>query len=173
MAVYAVREPVAEEPAGIVATWRARYPDGQLNAEALMLDPHDGRLYLVTKEGSGRAEVFRFPAQPSETTGILERVAVVQLEGTSASMRKVTGGDWSADGRRVVLRSYIVAWEWDTHTTDRSAHWNDEPRRAWLAVEDQGEAIAYTADGSLLTTSEGEPMAVNLVPRTRSTSTTP
>lgn len=165
VAVYAVREPDADESAGIVATWRARYPSGPRNAEALLRDPITGRLYLVTKEGSGLCEVYRFPAEPSEAPGTLELVTSLQLEGDSATMRKVTGGDWSADGRRLVLRTYQLAWEWDVGDPDRDAHWSEPPRRAWLAVEEQGEAIAYMADGSLITTSEGVPMAVNRVPR--------
>jgi len=166
VAVYAVREPLADEPAGIVATWRASYPDGARNAETLLRDPHTGLLYLVTKESSGLSEVYRFPAAPSESPGVLELVASVQLEpGLFKSWRKATGGDWSADGTRVVVRTYMVAWEWDVHADDREAHWADAPRRAWLATEEQGEAVAYLPDGGLITTSEGVPMAVNHVPR--------
>ena len=169
VAVYAVREPSADaaddQPAAVVATWRARYPRGARNAEALLRDPLTGLLYLVTKDGSGLCEVYRFPATPSENPGLLTQVASVQLEGDSESMRKATGGDWSADGRRVVLRTYQVAWEWDVHTDDREAHWSDTPRRAWLSVEEQGEAVSYTPDYGLITTSEGQPMPVNAVPR--------
>jgi hypothetical protein len=165
VAVYAVREPEADEPAGIVATWRARYPNGARNAETLLRDPFTGLLYLVTKEEHGLSEVYRFPAQPSEAPGLLELVATVQFEGEGESMLKATGGDWSADGARVVVRTYQVAWEWDVQASDREAHWAEPPRRAWLAVEDQGEAVAYTPDGGLLTTSEGLPMPVNRVPR--------
>jgi len=166
VAVYAVREPIADEPAGIVATWRATYPSGARNAETLLRDPLTGLLYLVTKESSGLSEVYRFPAQPSEAPGALELVTTVQLDrGLFASWRKATGGDWSADGTRVVVRTYMVAWEWDVHADSREAHWADPPRRAWLAVEEQGEAVTYLPGGDLITTSEGRPMAVNHVPR--------
>ena len=170
VAVYAVREPDAAasavEPAPVVATWRARYPDDVHNAETLLLQPDTGRLYLVTKKHSGRCEVYRFPAEPSDTTGTLTRVGVFQLGGLSLSQRKATGGDFSPDGRRVVIRTYQAAWEWDVDPENPEAHWSQEPRRAWLAVEKQGEAIAYTPEGHLLTTSEGYPMPVNIVRRT-------
>ena len=165
IAVYAVREPSGDEPAGIVATWRARYPAGARNAETLLRDPATGRLYIVTKDETGRSEVYRLPAQPCEAPGLLEPVATVQLEGEGESMLKATGGDWSADGARVIVRTYQVAWEWDVHSDDREAHWAEPPRRAWLAIEEQGEAVAYTPDGGLLTTSEGLPMPVNRVTR--------
>ena len=169
VAVYAVREPSGDEPAGIVATWRARYPDGARNAEALLRDPVTGLLYLVTKEGSGPCEIYRFPTVPSEAPGVLTLVTRLQLDGLTASMLKVTGGDWSADGSRVVLRTYMVAWEWDVHGDDREAFWSEPPRRAWLAVEDQGEAVTYTPEYHLITSSEGVPMVVNLVPRPSAT----
>ncbi len=165
VAVYAVREPAGDEPAGIVATWRARYPDGARNAEALLRDPRTGRLWLVTKEGSGQSEVYRFPEQPSEAPGLLERVASLTIQGDSEAMRKVTGGDFSPDGRRLLLRGYVVAWEWDVHQPDRHAHWSEEPRVIWLAPEEQGEAITYDSSGGVITSSEGVPMTMQRVPR--------
>ncbi len=165
VAVYAVREPQGDEPAGIVATWIARYPNGARNAETLLLHPESGRLYLVTKEKSGLCEVYRFPAEPSEAPGLLERAGQFQLEGLRSEHRKATAGDWSPDGTRVVVRTYMAAWEWDTDPSKPEAHWAEPPRRAWLAVEDQGEAIAYTPDGHLITTSEGAPMPINIVRR--------
>jgi hypothetical protein len=171
VAVHAVREPTGDEPAQHVATWRARYPSGARNAESLLRDPLTGLLYLVTKDKSGRSEVYRFPAEPSEALGTLAPVARITLEGSGWSALSATGADWSPDGQRVILRTYQVAWEWDVHPDDREAHWSEPPRRAWLAAEDQGEAVAYTPDGSLLTTSEGSPMPVNLVPRAGSAET--
>ncbi len=172
VAVYAVREPAADssavEPATVVATWRARYPDEVHNAETLLVHPSTGRLYLVTKKHSGRCEVYRFPAEPSEEPGTLARVGAFQFGGLGLAQRKATGGDWSADGRRVVVRTYQAAWEWDVDPDKPEAHWSQDPRRAWLAVEEQGEAIAYTPEGHLVTTSEGYPMPVNIVRRTES-----
>jgi len=170
VAVHAVREPAVDAsavaPLEHVASWRARYPEGARNAEALLRDPVTGRLYLATKHGSGLTEIYRFPAAPSDTVGPLERIASRVLEGDTDSMRKVTGGAFDAAGRKLVLRTYMVAWEWDVHADDRHAHWSEPPRRAWLAAEKQGEGVSYLPDGALLTTSEGVPMAVNTVPRT-------
>jgi hypothetical protein len=80
-----------------------------------------------------------------------------------AAFRQTTSGAWSADGRRVIVRTYVIAWEWDVDPAQPEAFWSETPRRAWLAPEERGEAITYLPDGALLTTSEGDPMPVNLV----------
>ncbi|MFH1466070.1 MAG: hypothetical protein ABIO70_16925 [Pseudomonadota bacterium] len=169
VAVFAVREPppdaAPDQPAQRVAHWWARYPDGARNAETLLRDPGTGRLYLVTKEKSGASEVFRFPERPADEVGVLEKVADVAFPGESDEFRQATGGSWSADGRRVIVRTYMVAWEWDVDPAHPEAFWTEPPRRAWLALEQQGEGITYLPDGALLTTSEGEPMAVDVVRR--------
>ena len=164
-AVYAVPEPEGDEPVAPVATWRARYPAAPRNAETLLRDPGSGRLYLVTKEKSGQSEVWRFPEAPGEKPGLLEKIADIALPGDADEFRQATGGAWSADGRRVVVRTYVIAWEGDVDPAHPEAFWADPPRRAWLAPEAQGEGIAYLPDGALLTTSEGAPMAVDLVRR--------
>jgi hypothetical protein len=166
VAVYAAREPEAGEAAVVVSSWRARYPQGARNAESLLRDPITGLLYLITKHKSGRSEVYRFPAEPGDELGTLTLVAELQLEGSGWSALSATGGDFSPDGARVILRTYQVAWEWDVHADAREAHWAEPPRRAWLAAEEQGESVAYLPGGGLLTTSEGSPMKVNAVPRT-------
>jgi hypothetical protein len=68
-----------------------------------------------------------------------------------------TGGDISPTRDRVAVRTYTDAWEWalpegasigDVLTTTL-------PNQLALAYDRQGEAIAYTLDGtSLVTTSE-------------------
>jgi len=165
IAVYAVGEPADLDPTGVLATWRAHYPDGPHNAEALLRDPASGRLYVVTKENDGRSGVFRFPRDPSDEVVTLERVATLQLEGPEEAFRQATSGAWSADGRRVVLRSYVLGWEWDVDPARPEAFWGDPPRVAWLAGEERGEGICYLPDGALLTNSEGAPMRLRRAAR--------
>ncbi len=164
--VYAVEEPKTEgqQTIEVLAAWRAYYPDGPRNSEALLVQPFSGAIYLVTKEKHGHSEVFRFPSAPSERPAVLELVANINLPGSSKAARKVTGGDWSMDGSRVVLRTYHRVWEWKAHLDDPERHWK-EPASAWSTPrEPQGEAIAYSPAGDLLTTSEGSPMPVSLIP---------
>ena len=72
---------------------RLRYEDGPHDAEALMVHPTTGDIYVVTKDIP--AAVYK--ASPGSST--LTRLATLQL-GTPGF---VTGGDISPDGRRVIL----------------------------------------------------------------------
>jgi hypothetical protein len=60
----------------------------------------------------------------------------------------VTGAATSPDRRRVALRTYAAAYEWDVPDGDVvKAITTGTPRATPLPDEPQGEAIAYTVDG--------------------------
>jgi hypothetical protein len=145
-----------------------RYPDGAHDAEALLADPRDGRLYVVTKTYGGHCAVY---AAPLPLVGAATLVKVAELDippstgGTSfaslAGSRAVTGGDIAPDGSRVVLRTYTAAFEAAIPATAGSprlqaAYASGLPGTLIdLPPEEQGEAIAYARDGrSMWLTSE-------------------
>ena len=147
--------------------YRLAYPDGPHDAEALLLAP-DGTPILVTKELSGRSEIF-VPSGPlvaKSAEGVaLKRVGSVRLPDSQTpnflegiGRRLVTGGAVSPDGRHVVLRTYADAFEWDVADGDVVAALTEgEPRATPLPDEQQGEAIAYTPDGEAFVTACDEP----------------
>ena len=98
--VHKVAEPTAVRSTTLpVTTYRMRYEDGRHDAEALLVHPTTGRVYVVPKDGSGvyaAPEVLR-----SDTVNVLRRV--------SWSPSTVTDGAFLADGR-MVLRSYGAAF---------------------------------------------------------------
>ena len=134
---------------GITAAARPlalRYPDGAHDAEALLVSPSSGALFIVTKDFSGRARVY-LSARPS-ATGIrtLRRVAQIELGGGEA----VTAGDISADGRTIALRSYFRAYAWKRRRGESIAaalRAQAVRGRADLFDEGQGEALALTRHG--------------------------
>ncbi|RJK97911.1 hypothetical protein [Vallicoccus soli] len=151
-----------------------RYPDGPHDAEAFVVAA-DGTVLVVTKSSSGVAGVYAAPAPvlPDETTP-LRRVADVDLRdvpgrtpGDGSTL--VTGAALSPDGTRLVLRTYLDAYEWDAPDTDLVAALRDgEPRVVPLPASPQGEAVAYAADGaSLLVGTEGSPAPLHQVPLAR------
>ncbi len=144
---------------GLSATATActmRYEDGQpQDAEALLVSP-DGTVRIVTKEAGGDAKIYRLDAPPCEGKGLLVEEAELNLSGDSEEDRKVTAGAMSADGTMVVLRSYSQAWLWRGCTLD----WGAEPEMLDLGSQPLGEAIAFAADGALVTSSEGNPFRV-------------
>ena len=68
----------------------------------------------------------------------------------------ITGGAVSPDGRRVALRTYADAFEFDVPADDLVRAVTDgSPRVIPLPDEPQGESVAYSSDGrALLTVSE-------------------
>jgi hypothetical protein len=79
------------------------------------------------------------------------------IAGSAIVTTLITGGAVAPDGRRVVLRTYTDAYEWDVPDGDIAAALAaGDPRHTPLPGEPQGEAIAYTPDGAaFVTASEG------------------
>lgn len=156
--VYRVPEPAAPAPAGggPVATEPAealtfRYEDGPHNAEALLVHPVSGDLYVVVKDPQA-ASVYK--AAPGEA--LLRRIGEVGV----GFQELVTAGDIAPDGRHVALATYARAYELTLPegTADFDAVWQQPARRVEIGARAQGETIAYRLDGAaLLATSERLP----------------
>lgn len=150
-------------PDGAADLYRLTYPDGPHDAEALLLDA-SGVPALVTKDVLGAAGVYR-PAGPLAEPGPtpLERVGAVRLGPTDtpggpagrAGSAQVTGGAVSPDGSVVALRTYTDGYLFAAPGGDVLTALAGEPVRVPLPGEPQGEAVALTADGTLLSASEG------------------
>ena len=80
----------------------------------------------------------------------------------------VTGAAVSPDGTRIALRTYLQAWEWRRRPAAAfETLFAATPEEVSLALESQGESIAYTRDGkALVTTSENPPAPIWRLPRT-------
>ena len=147
--VYRVLEPRVRGAGAVTADAQPlalRYPDGAHDAEALLVSPSSGALFIVTKDFSGRAGVYAASRPSTAGIGTLRRVARIALGGGEA----VTAGDISADGRTIVLRSYFRAYAWKRRRGESvAAALRREPcaARADLFDEGQGEALALTRDG--------------------------
>lgn len=154
---------------------RLSYPDGPHDAEALLVDA-DGVPFVITKEAGRPAGVYR-PAGPPQGTGPtpMQRVAQVSLPASDTEggpigglgTRTVTGAAMSADGAVVALRTYTDAWLFPVPDGDLAAALAGAPARVPLPGEPQGEAVAFQADGTLLSASEsrgGRPGELRAVP---------
>lgn len=172
--VYRVDEPeVARGDATLPAdAYRLRYPDGAHDAEALLVAP-GGRLVVATKTYTGSSAVYATPDPPGPgREQLLRRVADLRFALTGSSggpsvvgQLAVTGGDLSADGSQVVLRTYTDAYLWPVPAADVTAAFAGPPRRVALPPQRLGEAVTFSPDGSaLLVTSEGVGAAVYAVP---------
>lgn len=156
--VYAIPEPkvrpsnketpIVSEPA---VKLPAKYPDGRHNAEALLCDPRDGRLTIVTKEPNGVSGVYRFPARPQpDVVSTLEKLGEFRVPSGGSTL--VTGGSFRPDGSGVALVTYTHLFE-----LKGREFWKAKPSARPLSELRQCETVAYSADGrSLWLTSEGK-----------------
>jgi hypothetical protein len=150
VSVFRVTEPATLGDATLPATrFRLRYADGPRDAEALLIDPRSGRLYVASKQASG-AGLYQAPAVlRSDRDNLLRRVA--------GAPPWITDGAFAPDGRTFVLRDYLAA------------HVYRAPGRLLasfpLPPQLRGESITYTPDGrALLVGSEGVASQIWRVP---------
>ncbi|HEX3559103.1 MAG TPA: hypothetical protein VHU19_07860 [Pyrinomonadaceae bacterium] len=145
----------ATEPAEAI---HLRYPDGPHDAEALLVHPISGDLYVVTKAVGG-AGVYKLSAH-APLAGVNTLTLVARLRGPDFFGTFVTGGDISPDGRRVALCDYAQGYELrlpDSAVENFDEVWRQTPAVISLGARRQGESVCYRLDGAaLLATSEGE-----------------
>ena len=102
--VYRVPEPAANAGTSApVEAFRARYPDGAHDAEALFVDSR-GIIHIVTKGETGPIGVYRFPSNGSSGVSTMEKVRSI-ADGKITKNERITDADMSADGKWIVLRT--------------------------------------------------------------------
>jgi hypothetical protein len=130
-----------------VEDFRFTYPDGPVDAEALLIDPVSGDIFIVSKE-ERLARVFRAAGaelasgKPFE----LEEVATIQIGNVSA-------GDISPDGRLIILRTEKDGWLWQRDPSKPVAETLSQPRATNVAVRHKkqaknGEGVSFRATGT-------------------------
>ncbi|MFC8206204.1 WD40 repeat domain-containing protein [[Kitasatospora] papulosa] len=142
--IYRFPEPKRLADATVRATqFDVTYADGARNAEALMVHPVTGRVYIASKNEDGGG-LYEGPQKL--TTGgnnVFRRVGEVPW---------VTDGAFSPDGRNLVLRSYFSARGYAFENGRLG-----EDRAVSVPLQGQSESVTYTADGSaMMFGSEGE-----------------
>jgi len=143
---------------------RLAYPDGDKHdAEALLLNG-DGTPIIVTKETVGKASGLYVPTAPLKTNneeGVkLKKVGEVELPRSDTpgtpfarlAQGVVTGGAVAPKAAKVVLRTYLDAFEWDVTDGNVVAALKNKPRQTGLPNEPFGEAITYSPDGKQFST---------------------
>ncbi|WP_405389321.1 esterase-like activity of phytase family protein [Streptomyces sp. NBC_01102] len=142
--IYRFPEPKKLADATVQATqFDVKYADGARNAEALMVHPKTGRVYVASKNEDGGG-LYEGPAKL--TTGganVFRRVGEVPW---------VTDGAFSPDGKDLVLRSYFSTRGYAFEDGRLGADY-----RVSVPLQGQSESVTFTADGSaMMFGSEGE-----------------
>lgn len=160
--VWRVPEPEVNEVASSAQTAAAEalyfvYPDGNHDAEALLVHPETGELLVLTKDQGDRTGVYAFPDTPPAPSSAdapteLQKIATLDIEDSDGENDSITGGVVSPGGMRVFLRSdqeiHLFSGESGQTIGELLA---TEPVRL-PAPPDAGnaEAIGISADGQTL-----------------------
>ncbi|MEU7699594.1 WD40 repeat domain-containing protein [Streptomyces sp. NPDC039028] len=121
-----------------------KYADGARNAEALMVHPKTGRVYIASKNEEGGG-LYAGPERLSSSgTNTFRRIGDVPW---------VTDGAFSPDGERLVLRGYLMAREYAW----KDGRLADGGTSIGAPFQGQAESVTYTPDGSaFMLGSEGQ-----------------
>ena len=151
---FTKKSPGSTEPAEAI---KLKYPDGKHDAEALLVHPRSGNIYIVTKVLIVNPSVYEavgpFTAGNAITMRRIGEARVPSIFGGA-----ITGGSISPDGRRVALCDYFQGYEIVLpNSSDFNDIWKQKMTGFDLGKRKQGEAITYRLDGkALLATSEGK-----------------
>lgn len=134
------------------AVFTFTYEDGGRDAEGMMIDPRDGRLYVVSKEFAGSVYAAPENLDPNGEN-VLNRVDSAPLFATDAA--------FSPDGTRYAIRTYwgVTVYDSTDGVPGSSVGSFDLPEM------EQGESVAFTPDGTaLMAGTEGADSPVWRVP---------
>ena len=113
--------------------FRIAYPRGPRNAEALLVHPVTGRLYVATKVPQEIGHLYEAPKS-------LDPVTVNDLKPIGKVASLVTDGAFFPDGRHLILRGYAGARVYSFPEMVLVG-------QVGLPPQEQGEGIAVSADG--------------------------
>jgi len=155
--------------------FRVRYPDGPRDAESLAIHPN-GDLFILTKMPDYAAlrvspsALYRIPYSDWAPDGVSELVAepfgeldLTAISSDPFSGSLATGMDISDDGARLLVLTYMNAFEFDVDLSAGSFPGvvdmveGEDYREIALQTLEQQESIAYlpSGDGFLYTTESG------------------
>ena len=142
------------------------YPDGKFDAEALLVDPLTGDLFITTKQ-TNSARLYRATRAELDGGGPVELTFIREM--VFSGFRSVGAADISQDGRLILMRRNGRAWTWNRNPAQSvgdtlAASGTTQPT---AANEVNGEAIGLHATGlGYYTTAEGFQPPLNYFRRT-------
>ena len=125
------------------------YPDGARDAEALLVHPVTGRLYVATK-GVFSGELYAAPPELAD-----DAPNTLGLVGATAGI--VTDGAFFPDGEHLILRTYTNAVVYSFPGLEQVGAFD-------LPSQEQGEGIAAPSTRFVYLSSEGQRSPVLRVP---------
>jgi hypothetical protein len=177
--IYKIKEPKISEiavsnnksnvSATVVQSIRFKYPYSSKDAEALIVHPQSGDLYLLTKNLAEFSEIYKLRARDIKKDAINTLQLIGRIELPSIPGGLITGASVSLDGRKVVMCDYLGIYE--IKLPEASDYFDDiwlqKPQSVDSLPRAQGEAVAYSVDGnSIFATSEQRNSTLIMITRT-------
>ncbi len=181
---YVIEQPTSNTTAKLLYTFTATYADiGAKDAEAIVVDPHNKELLLITKGRDGIIHFLqgKFPlpselpteseqkeadkiSDPSFNTQQITLSEIHQIPFATPPLdrrqqsRLITSAAIHPNGHQLIVRNYLSA---RLYQKEQGQTWAEavqqEPCRLPLPLQPQGETLAFSPDGkSLWTLSEGK-----------------
>jgi hypothetical protein len=123
------------------------YPDGAHDAEAILVDPRNADVIVVTKALMSLGDAYRVDVHGRPRREGAMHVATLSAPTGFDSL--VTASSVHPSGTRVLLRTYRGVWEYDAPGAhDLVDVLRATPRDVPTGRQLQAEAISYTADGT-------------------------
>ncbi len=133
-----------------------KLPGKAADCEALLVDPESGDIYIVTKEKK-RGQVYMAPGTKLVSGETIELQLVLNLK-----VKKVSGGDISPDGTKILLRNEGDGWLWHRQSGESlvDALSQHKPLEVQVRTPSQarnGESVGFSANSEgYYTVSEGK-----------------
>lgn len=119
-----------------------RLADKQKDTEALLINPLNKNLYIISKrEEPVVVYELKYPYSKHDT---LTADSIASLPLT-----QIVAGDFSADGKEILMKNYNNVYYWDNFSSQPLIDvLKTKPKEIRYEVEPQGESIAWARDGS-------------------------
>jgi hypothetical protein len=157
--IYRIEEPVfkgADTVIQAVDSITFVYPDGNRDAETLLVDPLTKDLFIISKREK-KVNLYRLPFPQSTTEVITAELAVAGLDFNRLGEEKgyhpryfnqVVAGDISPDGSKILIKDYSSVYYWKRKPNETiSEALKRTPEVLPYAPEARGEGITFSLDG--------------------------
>ena len=126
------------------------YPDGNRDAEALMIDPITKDLYILSKRES-LVSIYRLPF-PQSTSKVIEaeKVGIFEVSPEKSYRRsdQITAADISPDGKRIIIKTYYEIIMINNFDNNISSALSSKQIKLDYTPARGGEAICWSWDQS-------------------------
>ncbi len=124
-----------------------KYPDGARDAECLLVDDRDKKIYIVSKREDS-VGVYSAPLNSASGKIILLKKEATLFFNAPYGSKWVVAGDVARNGKEVVIKTYVNIYYWDRRDGETIPQCLKKPYIGLpYKPEVQGEAVGLTRSG--------------------------